>query len=243
MLRPSEWPGREVADPTGTRYGRLDDVFVGQASGEPEFGIVTISREGASKRVAVPLHTASVRDDVIVLPFEPSRVIGAPAVQGEVESIPPESGRRVLDYFGMAGDAPTQPMPPVSPEAETVLSEEQLDIGTEVRAAERVRVRKQVVTEEVTVTVELRREELVIERERIPRDELGAAGAEPFQPREDVVIVLHAEEPVVGRRVVPVERIKLRKDMVVEQATVTEPVRRERAAFENSDTTDQERPT
>src|SRR5687768_13223058 len=177
MKTPNDWPGRDIAGTDGTRYGRLDDLFVGQSNGRPEFGIVDVG----DKRVAVPMHNASLQGDVVVLPIDPERVRSAPAVEGEVESIPPESGRRVLAFFGMGGEAPTQPMPPMSPGAETVLSEEQLEVGTEVRPAERVRLRKHVVTEEVTVTVQVRREELVIDREPIPREGVGAPEPGAFE--------------------------------------------------------------
>ena len=233
MTSASEWPGRAIADPTGVRYGHLEDVFVGQQTGAPEFGIVRVQHGGVSKRVAVPLHSASPRDGAITLPFAPSKVMSAPEVQGPVESIPPESGERVRAFFGVGGDQPTAPIPSVSPEAEMVVSEEELDVTTEARPAERVRLRKQVVTEEVTVTVQVRREELVIEREPIDRDGVGAPAADAFETTEETVIVLHAEEPVVGRRVVPVERVRLRRDMVVENVDIREPVRRERAEVEH----------
>ena len=242
MTSPADWSGREIADPTGTRYGHLEDVFVGRTTGEPEFGIVRVSHSGApAKRVAVPLDAASLHGDVITLPFQPSQVMSAPEVHGEVESIPPESGARVRAFFGAGGTQDTIPIPSVSPEAETVLSEERLDVTTERRPAERVRLRKQVVTEEVTVTVEVRREELVIEREPIPRDAVGAAEAGAFEDAAETVIVLHAEEPVVGRRVVPVERVRLRRDSVLEKVDLTETVRREQADVEHI-AIEQERP-
>ena len=235
MTTPSEWLGREIATSEGMRYGRLDELFVGQQTGEPEFGIVTVPRAGAegTKRVAVPMHSAALRDDVVVLPFDPARVKAAPEVQADVDSIAPDAGARVRDYFGLGEDEPTAPMPPLTPGAETVLSEEQLDVTTEARAAERVRLRKQVVTEEVTVTVEVRREELVIEREPISRDSVAAADPAAFEDTAETVFVLHAEEPVIGRRVVPVERVKLRRDMVVENVDIREPVRKERADVEH----------
>lgn len=244
MAEPPDWHGREIAAADGTPYGRLDDLFVGSATGEPEFGVVTVDAEGGgTKQVAVPLRGARLRGDVLQLPLDPDRVRAAPAVRERVETIPPESGERVLAFFGLGGEAPTTPMPPVHPPAgdparaddavEAVLSEERLDVGTERRAAERVRIRKQVVTEEVTLTVELRREELVIEREPIGPDEVGLAPCGAIGEGEDLVVVLHAEEPVVDRRVVPVERVRLRRDTVVEQATVTEPVRREEAEVEH----------
>ena len=200
------------------------------ATGEPEFGIVN----ARGRRVAVPLHIASERDDAIVLPFPPSQVMSAPEIQGTVDSIPPESGARVRAFFGVGEHQATEPMPPITPAAEMVLSEEELDVTTETRAAERVRLRKQVVTEEVTVTVQVRREELVIVREPIDRDAVGAPAADAFEDTAETVIVLHAEEPVVGRRVVPVERVKLRRDMVVENVDIREPVRKERADVEHT---------
>lgn len=229
---PSEWHGREISDPTGTRYGHLEDVFVGERTGAPEYGVVN----ARGRRVVVPLDRASVREDCVVLPFPPSKVMSAPEVRGDVESVPPEHGASVRAFFD---EQTTEPMPPVSPAAETVLSEERLDVTTEARPAERVRLRKQVVTEEVTVTVQVRREELVIEREPIGRDGVAAPEDGAFEEAAETVIVLHAEEPVVGRRVVPVERVKLRKDMVLEQASITEPVRRERAEVEHIPTSEE----
>lgn len=233
MTSPADWPGRPVADPAGVRYGLLEDVFVGRATGEPEYGIVRVEHSGApAKRVAVPLHSASLRGDAVVLPYAPSRVMAAPAVQGAVESIPPESGARVRAFFDDATQ-PTQPIPSVSPEAETVVSEERLDVSTERRPAEVVRLRKQVVTEQVTVTVELRREELVIERETIPRDAVVGPDPNAFEDETEAVIVLHAEEPVIGRRVVPVERVRLRRDNVMERVDLSEPVRKEQVDVEH----------
>lgn len=230
---PTDWPGREIADPTGVRYGRVEDVFVGRETGRPEFGIVRVTHGEVDKRVAVPLDRVSFRGDALVLPFEPSRVMAAPEVTGEIDAIPPESGARVREFFGVGDTHDTIPIPSVSPEAEAVLSEEQLDVTTEMRPAERVRLRKQVITEEVTVTVQVRREELVIEREAIDRDSVAAPEAGAFEEAAETVIVLHAEEPVVGRRVVAVERVRLRRDSVLEKVDITEPVRKERADVEH----------
>ena len=234
MTTPADWLGRPVADPSGTRYGQLEDVFVGRETGEPEFGIVRVEHGGApAKRVAVPLDDAADHGNVITLPFAPSRVMAAPEVHGEVDSIPPESGARVRAFFADGGDQPTMPIPSVSPEAETIVSEERLEVTKDLRPAELVRLRKRVVTEEVTVTVELRREELVIEREPIPRDLVTEPDPAAFEDETEAIIVLHAEEPVVGRRLVPVERVRLRRDNVVESVEITDEVRRERAEVEH----------
>ncbi len=121
------------------------------------------------------------------------------------------------------------PTPPTTDGAMT-RSEEQLRVTMERYAAKRVRVVKYVVTEEVQVTVPIRREEIRIEE--LPLDDdapaaagaLGAAGAGGLPE----TIVLHTERPVVMTEVVPVERVRLRTEWVQEQVQVRDQVRRER---------------
>ncbi|MGY1640306.1 YsnF/AvaK domain-containing protein [Geodermatophilus sp. SYSU D00703] len=115
-------------------------------------------------------------------------------------------------------------------------SEEQLRVGTERVATTRARLVKYVVTEEVTLTVPIRREEIRVEQvpvdapDPVPGESLapdrgpGDGGTASGLPEE---IVLHAERPVVSVEVVPVERVRLRTDVVTDQEQVTEQVRRE----------------
>ncbi len=111
-----------------------------------------------------------------------------------------------------------------------VRSEEQLRVGTEQVAATRVRIVKYVVTEEVQVTVPIRREEIRVEEVPVdavdePGDSLvPAASGGGGLPDE---IVLHTERPVVTVEVVPVERVRLRVDVVEGQETVSGQVQRE----------------
>ncbi|TFV45998.1 DUF2382 domain-containing protein [Blastococcus sp. TF02A_35] len=112
-------------------------------------------------------------------------------------------------------------------------SEERLRVRTERVPERRVRVVKYVVTEEVQVTVPVRREEIRIEE--VPLGEPGgvpagspAAGTGGL-PEE---IVLHAERPVVDVEVVPVERVRLRTELVQGQETVSGQVRREQVVVD-----------
>ncbi len=139
------------------------------------------------------------------------------------------------------------PTPPPTDGAMT-RSEEQLRVATERYAAKRVRVVKYVVTEEVQITVPVRREEIRIEE--IPLDD----GAPATTGALDAVgtgglpetIVLHTERPVVSTEVVPVERVRLRTEWVQEQTQVRDEVRRERVDVDQDrlgqDRLDRERP-
>lgn len=250
-----DWLGLPIADPAGRRFGRLDELFVGRTSGRPEFGIVVLGdeAEGGRERIAVPLHGATRRADALELPIDAERVHSAPRVQAEVDEIPAEAGRLILEHFGLDPDpaeATTSAMPPVAgprdagadEDVELIRSEEQLAVETRSRATERVRVRKAVTTEDVTVTVTLRREELIIEREPLAADAGTPVSDLAFTGEEVVDFVLHAEEPVVTKRAVPVERVRLRRNTIVEQERITDTVRKEHVEVDEAPMTREDRP-
>jgi uncharacterized protein (TIGR02271 family) len=106
-------------------------------------------------------------------------------------------------------------------------SEERLHVGTEQVQAGRVRLRKYVVTENVTQTVPVSHEEVRVEREPVTDANRDAAlSGEPISEDEHEV-TLQAERPVVEKEAVPVERIRLGTETVTDQQEVTEQVRKE----------------
>jgi stress response protein YsnF len=121
-------------------------------------------------------------------------------------------------------------------------SEERLVPGTQVYEIGRARLRKYVITEEVQVTVPVRREEIRLEREPITAgsqdivedpDVFGAM--EVFGTNEGGVIfevTLHQERALVTTEIVPVERVRLTKVVETEQEMVSGPVRKERIEIE-----------
>jgi len=99
-----------------------------------------------------------------------------------------------------------------------------------------VRLRKYIVTEERTITVQLRHEEFRLEQE--PITDPGAGTAASGGPGEvdtrpgtgddqAVTMVLYAERPVISTEVVPVERIRVSKYVVSDEQTVSAATRRE----------------
>ena len=107
------------------------------------------------------------------------------------------------------------------------LSEEQLRVGTQTQEAGRARLRKYVVTENVTQTVPVSREEVRIEREPITEANRGDATSGPDISEEEHEVVLHEERPVVEKEAVPVERVRLDTETVTDEVTVSDDVRRE----------------
>ncbi|WP_222264578.1 DUF2382 domain-containing protein [Modestobacter marinus] len=107
------------------------------------------------------------------------------------------------------------------------LSEERVNVGTEQVEAGRARLRKYVVTENVTRTVPVSHEEVRVEREPITEANIGNATDGPAISEEEHEVTLTAERPVVEKEAVPVERVRLDTDTVTEQQQVSETVRKE----------------
>jgi stress response protein YsnF len=126
--------------------------------------------------------------------------------------------------------APRVPRVAAQGPVEVVRSEEELQVGVR-RRLRRLRLRKYVVTEYLTRTIPVRREEVRLEEVPAPAeavdepDDQGAVQAAGDQAL--VEVVLHREEPVIQLRVVPAERVRLFKEIVTEQRTVTEEIRKE----------------
>jgi stress response protein YsnF len=131
------------------------------------------------------------------------------------------------------------PLTPVD-SVEVVRSEQQLRVGTRSEVSGRVRLVKRVVTEERTVTVTLRHEELVVEHLPAEGDE-GVPGAVTVVPdgvpqdgprtetagEPTLELLLCDEELEVVTRVVPRERVRVYVDSVVEVVEVRDDLQRE----------------
>jgi len=106
-------------------------------------------------------------------------------------------------------------------------SEERLNVGTERVEAGRARLRKYVVSENVTETVPVSREEVRVEREPITDANVGNALDGPAISEEEHEVTLHAERPVVEKEAVPVERVRLDTETVTDHERVSADVRKE----------------
>jgi uncharacterized protein (TIGR02271 family) len=106
-------------------------------------------------------------------------------------------------------------------------SEERLKVGTQQVETGRAKLRKYVVTEDVTTTVPVSHEEVRLEREPITDANRDAAMSGGDITEEEHEVTLHAEQPVVQKETVPVERVRLGTETVTENQNVTEQVRKE----------------
>jgi uncharacterized protein (TIGR02271 family) len=245
------WQGRTMVDRDGDRIGTIDAIYVNDQSGEPEWALVNTGLFG-TKSTFVPLAQASERGGEIRVPYEKQRVKDAPRIDPDQHLSEAEEqalwAHYALDYG--AGDTGTAAQP--RPDAEDVdldadgrqadydddttgwatddamtRSEEELQVGTAQRERGRVRLRKYVTTEQVTQTVPVQREEVRVEREPITDANVDQAMAGPEISESEHEVVLHEEEPVVEKRTVPKERVRLGKETMTDEEQVAEEVRKE----------------
>jgi uncharacterized protein (TIGR02271 family) len=111
-------------------------------------------------------------------------------------------------------------------------SEEELEVGTRQVPRGQAGVRKRVETEQQHRTVPVEREELRVQREPIPA---GEDHGDAELAADEQTIELREEQPVVDKRVVPKERIRIGKEVVRDQEQVSEPVHKEQVEVDQPD--------
>ncbi len=114
--------------------------------------------------------------------------------------------------------------------------EEQLVVGTQREEMGRVHLHKEVVTEQQSIPVTLRHEEVTVERVAVTGQASQADLQNAFQD-QDVEVKVMGEEAIVGKQAHVVEEVRLHKDDTQEQQQVTGSVRKERVVVDEMDTT------
>ncbi|CAA9212637.1 MAG: putative conserved domain protein [uncultured Blastococcus sp.] len=269
--------GSTAYDPSGKKIGTVEHFYLDDRTGTPSWVAVLTGLFGTRHSVAPALDASysdgalrlPVDADAVknapslagehLTPDDESELrrhygtAPAAALHGE-QTVPTAPAAPGTPVPPAAAAPPTVQLPaetprPPAPAGDGAMTrtEEQLLVGTERVATTRARLVKYVVTEEVQITVPIRREEIRVEQVPVdaPDDGPGeflvaddrpgmtATGAATGLPTE---IVLHTERPVVTVEVVPTERVRLRTDVVQGQETVTEQVQREQIVVDEDGT-------
>ena len=238
------WQGRTMVDRDGSRIGTIDAIYLDDQTSQPEWALVNTGLFG-TKASFVPLAQATQTDQDVRVPYDKQLVKDAPRIDPD-QHLSEAEERQLWRHYGLDYDRTTRRRAtdrgavgrdvsgPTTDDAMT-RSEEELRVGTTERERGRVRLRKYVTTEQVQRTVPVQRERVRVEREPITDANLDAATSGPDISEEEHEVTLHEEEPVVEKRVVPKERVRLDKDTVTGEERVTEEVRKEQIDVQNED--------
>ena len=239
----AQWRDAEVIDSSGDKVGKLEEIYLDEETGEPEWALVKTGMFG-TKSTFVPLQGASADDDAVRVAFEKEQIKDAPKIDTDQE-LSADEERQLYSHYGRdysggddSGQSEREPVgEDVSgPETDSAMtrSEEELRVGTTQRESGRVRLKKYVVTDQVTQTVPVQREEVRVEREPITDANAGAATDGPAISEEEHEVTLREEVPVTDKVAVPKERVRLDKETHTDEETVSDEVRQERIEVDDN---------
>jgi uncharacterized protein (TIGR02271 family) len=248
-----QFRGQDLCDRDGGKIGSVEEIYLDAETDEPEWALVNTGLFG-TKSTFVPLRDASEAEGTLRVPFDKATVKDAPKMDPDGQLSQREEAE-LYRYYGMEssearsdtgspgegarGDRDLEAEGTVGRDSSGATtdqaitpSEEELKVGKTERETGRARLRKYVVTEDVQETVPVRREEVRVEREPITDENVDEAMSGPEISEAEHEVTLKQEEPVVEKRTVPKERVRLEKDVETGEEQVSEQVRKERIEVE-----------
>lgn len=169
------WRGRDVRDPDGEKIGTFGDVFLDRETDRPAWGGVRTGLFGRRESF-VPLEQIEPgEEDDLRVPFAKDVVKDAPQIDPSV-ALSASEEERLWQHYGQAyerlpagGDDEPRAASDTGDDAAMTRSEEEVEVHEgAMRPAERVRLRKVLVTDEETRTVPVRKEVVQLETEPPP---------------------------------------------------------------------------
>jgi hypothetical protein len=174
------WRGRTVRDRDGNELGTLTSLYLDSETSSPAWAGVKRGRLRGTETI-VPLGDASEAGDDLQLPYESERFDNAPDIDPDVE-LTEEQERLLHEHYGREWT----PSSASGEETDTAMtrSEEEVSFTKRpVKRAERVRLKKVLVQDEVTETVPVRREEIRLETDPPPEGEVQSVEEIDEDPR------------------------------------------------------------
>jgi uncharacterized protein (TIGR02271 family) len=222
---PGTWVGHPVSGADGEPVGRVATVYTDPATGALTWAAVHV--EGGTSAL-VPLTGATAEaGGVLRVAYDARLVRTAPAFDPNANLSADDVARLGEHYAQRPAEQPAAAEPEPG---WMVRTEERLRVLTDTVVTGRVRVRKYLVTEERTFTVEVTREEISVEHEEVsPAERTALPADDPGTPLAEQVLELvrHEERVLVTKEVVPVERVRVVRRVVTEPEVVRGVVRRE----------------
>lgn len=249
--------GADVYGSDDQKIGSVGQVYVDAEAQTPTWVTIKTGLFGTSETFA-PLDDASFDGNEVRVAYTKDKVKDAPRISSD-GNISHEEEDALYTYYGNGAPTPAAPLydqdadrrtaPPEAhertdsydvsgPTTDDAMtrSEEQLHVGTEKVETGRARLRKHVVTEQVTKTVPVSHEEVTVTREAITDSNIGDAMAGGELTSEEHEVVLTGERVVTSKETVPVERVSLGTETVTEQQQVTADVSHEEIELVDPDT-------
>lgn len=241
--------GATMMDASSSKVGKVADIYIDQDTQQPEWALVSTGMFG-SRENFVPLAEAKMSGNDLMVPYTKDQISGAPSAEPDGELSQEEEAALYrhygLNYSESRSDSglPTGGTATRTTERTTTTagrsnaddamtrSEERLHVGVVKKPSQLVRLRKHIVTENVTQTVPVTTERVRVEREPITDANRGPAMSGAELSEEEHEMTLNEEQVVVDKQVVPKERVRVDKTTVTEDQQISEELRKEQIDME-----------
>jgi hypothetical protein len=178
----NRWREMVVIDCNGATVGTISEFYLDKGSRLPTWALLKTGLLG-TRQTFVPLIGVAERNGELQLPYPKSQITSAPGVEIDGELTPDEEAvlfaHYGMDYWDDAVAGPHQQDDDRDRDDAMTRSEEELQVRTQRRPRERVRLQKYVVTEQETRTVPVQRERVRIVREPLPEQPQDETGQDP----------------------------------------------------------------
>ena len=240
-----QYAGYTVVDESGSKIGKVDDLFVDENDQPEYFGVKMGFLGTSSTLIPADITTVNNEQGFIEVSQPKSTVQDGPAFDDDGE-ITPDYENEVRSYYGLGAVESTEDRGTYGDyeaehsgagttsdlededELRVQRSEEELRAGTREREAGAMKVRKRVRTDREQIEVPVKHEEVSVER--VP---VEGAATEAQIGEDEVSVPVTEEEVVTEKRAVAKEEVRIRKDVVEDTEIVEEDVRREEVEVED----------
>jgi hypothetical protein len=241
------WREMVVVDRNGTTVGTISEFYIDRGSRLPTFALLKTGLFG-TKQTFVPLIQASERNGELQLPYDKRQITSAPRVDTDGELTPAEEAV-LFAHYGMDywHDPPGEPPPAPADQGKATTSTAAPDTVETIRSEEELQVRPRLKGGDARPAGKVRGHRAGdTDRTGAPRRGPGrprAGGRRPAdlhtagrsEQAQGPSVVLYEEQPVIDKRIVPKERVRLAKQTVTEQREVTDQVRKEQVRTDEVD--------
>ena len=224
--------GGDVLDQDGKKIGRIGRVYLDDDGGQPAWITAETGFFGSGEPFA-PLVDATVHGHDVRVAYGKDRVKDAPHSDDADGHLSEDQEAELYRYYALGSARAGEPLfdqdeqagradltdratttSPAGTDDAMTRSEERLHVGTRSDVAGTARLRKYIVTEQVTETVPVSHDELRVTREPLTDADRGDALVGGDLTEEEHEITLRADRVFTEKEAVAVERVRLDTETV-----------------------------
>ena len=209
--------GAELLDSSGEKVGKIGQIYFDANTGEPEWATVNTGLFGMNESL-VPLVQADRAGHAVRVPYEKSTIKDAPNMLTSDDHLDESQERELYVYFGLdyAGQRSDSGVPSGQATAKgTKAARGSVGYDTSGRNTDDAMTRS--------------------EEQVLGGTEKATGGKSRLRKWVEHEVTLTEERPVVSKETVPVERVRLEKDVETDVQQVEETVGKERIEYEGDD--------